>query len=304
RALAEHEIEPNVRDKNGFASATPVTDGERVIAFFGNGGLVCYDFQGHQQWHHPLPGFNTTWGTGASPLLYRDEVILVHDQNKATSFMLALDKYSGSLLWKHDRAKAMGWSTPLVLHVGDHDELLYAGGETVRGYDPLTGEELWKLDGPTHEVVPTLLSDDHLVYCASGRQGPTIALRAGGHGDVTATHLVWRTPRGGPHVPSPLLYDGHIYTVNDTGIATCLNAADGKLVWQARVRGKFSASPIESEGRLYVSSEEGVTYVLKAGPKFEVLAENDLGSPILASPAALDGRLYLRTAEALVCIGK
>jgi outer membrane protein assembly factor BamB len=304
RTLGEHEIEPNVRDKNGFASATPVTDGQLVIGFFGSGGLVCWDFDGNEKWQHSLPVFNTTWGTGASPLLYKDLVIPVHDQNKAESFMLALDKRTGKEVWRHPRAKAMGWSTPLVLRVGDHDELLYAGGETVRGYDPLTGKELWSLKGPTHEVVPTLLADDHIVYSASGRQGPTIALQPGGEGDVTETHLLWRTPRGGPHVPSPILYAGRIYTVNDTGIATCLDAVDGKLLWQARVRGKFSASPIESEGRLYCCSEEGKVYVLATGEKFEVLAENDLESPILASPAALDGRLYIRTAEELWCVGK
>ncbi|HEX3870436.1 MAG TPA: PQQ-binding-like beta-propeller repeat protein [Pirellulales bacterium] len=303
RTLEDHEIEPNVREKNGFASATPVTDGQRVVAFLGSGGLVCYDFDGKQLWHHPLPVFNTTWGTGASPIIYNDLVILVHDQNKADSFMLALDKQTGEVKWEHPRERAMGWSTPLVVRVGDHDEMLYAGGETVRGYDPTTGKELWSLKGPTHEVIPTLLADRHVVYSASGRQGPTIALQPGGSGDVTETHLLWRTPRGGPHVPSPLLFEGRIYTVNDTGIATCLSAQDGKLLWQARARGKFSASPIESEGRLYCASEEGVTYVLKAGDKFEVLAENDLESPILASPAALDSRLYIRTAEGLWCIG-
>lgn len=304
RTVPEHEVEPNVREKNGFASATPVTDGERVIAFLGAGGIVCYDLDGNQKWHHPLPVFNTTWGTGASPILYKDLVILVHDQNKADSFMLALDKRTGEVRWEHPRDKAMGWSTPLVVRVGDHDEMLYAGGETVRGYDPATGKELWSLKGPTNEVVPTLLNDRHVVYSASGRQGPTLALQPGGTGDVTETHLLWRTPRGGPHVPSPVLYEGRIYTVNDTGIATCLDCSDGNLLWQARVRGKFSASPIESEGRLYCASEEGVTYVLKAGEAFEVLAENDLQSPILASPAALDGRLYLRTAEGLWCIGR
>jgi outer membrane protein assembly factor BamB len=304
RTLPKHEVEPNVREKNGFASATPATDGERVVAFFGSGGLVCYDFAGRELWQHALPTFNTTWGTGSSPLVYGDSVILVQDQNKADSVFVCVDKKTGKLRWKQPRGKAMGWSTPVVVHVGDHDELIYPGGETIKGYDPATGEELWTMSGPTREVVPGVLVGQDLIYTASGRQGPTLGLRPGGHGDVSETHLVWRTPRGGPHVPSPIYYDGRIYSVNDTGIATCLDATDGKLLWQARIRDKFSASPIEAEGLLYFASESGVTYVLRAGERFEQLAANDLGSPILASPAALGDRLYLRTAAELVCIGK
>lgn len=305
RVMPPHKAEENVRDKNGHASATPVTDGERVIVFFGSGGIASYDFDGRREWHYPMDGmFETTWGSGASPLLYENSLILIHDQNVAASIFIALDKRTGKLLWQHERPKYMGWSTPLALRVNGRDELIYAGGETVKGYDPRTGNELWTLRGPTHEVVPTPIIGQHLVYSASGRQGPTIALRPGGRGDVTDSHFVWRTVRGGPHVPSPIYYRGRIYTVNDTGIATCLDGETGEIVWQSRVRDKFSASPIEAEGLLYFPSETGVTYVLRPGDKLDVVAENDLGSPILASPAALGNRLFLRTADALVAIGK
>lgn len=304
RRVPDHQVEPNVRDKNGFASATPVTDGTRVIAFFGSGGIGCWDFAGSPLWHHPLPGFNTTWGTGASPLIYDDLVILIHDQNKADSFALALDIATGREVWRQARPRAMGWSTPIVVRSGDRDELIYAGGETVSAYDPRSGEQLWTLAGPTREVIPTIVAGTDLIYSASGRQGPTLAIRPGGHGDVTDSHLVWRTVRGGPHVPSPVLYDGRLYTVNDTGIATCLDASSGELLWQARIRDKFSASPLECEGLLYCCGESGVTYVLRAGDRLEIVAENDLGAPILASPAALDGRLYIRTAEALYCLAR
>src|SRR5690606_15688709 len=139
-------------------------------------------------------------------------------------------------------------------------------------------------NGPTREVIPTILVGPEFVYTASGRQGPTIALRPGGQGNVTSTHQAWLAVRGGPHVPSPILVNDRIYTVNDTGIATCLDAQTGKLVWQARVRDLFSASPIESNGLMYFCSEAGVTYVLRASDKFEIVATNDLESPILASP--------------------
>jgi outer membrane protein assembly factor BamB len=295
--------EPGVRPKNGYASATPVTDGERVIAFLGNCGLVCYDFDGKLLWHYDELKFRTTHGTGSSPLLYKDKVIFLHDQNQAESVCVALDKRTGKVLWQGTRPKAMTWSTPVAVRVGDRDELLFAGAETVKGYDPETGKELWSLRGPTHEVVPTPVIGPDVIYSASGRNGPTIALRPGGSGDVTETHLVWRAVRGGPHVPSPLLLDSRLYAVNDFGIAQCFDAATGKLLWHERLNDQFSASPVEAGGLLYFPGESGVTYVLKAGDRFEVVAKNDLGAGILASPAVTDGRLLIRTQEELVYIG-
>jgi outer membrane protein assembly factor BamB len=236
--------------------------------------------------------------------LYKDKVLFIHDQNQEESFFLALDKHTGKKLWQHPRKKSMGWSTPVVVRVGDHDEVVFAGGETVKGYDPETGMELWSLAGPTYEVVPTIVVGKDLLYSASGRNGPTLGLRPGGTGDVTKTHLVWRTVRGGPHVPSPILVDGRLYTVNDTGIVTCLNAQTGKLLWQGRIHDRFTASPVEAGGLLYFPSETGVTYVVRAGDSFEVVAKNTLGAPLLASPAVVGDRLLLRTQEELVCIGE
>jgi hypothetical protein len=303
REVPSHRAEAGSRDKNGYASATPVTDGQRVIVFFGTAGLLCYDFAGNLQWQHPLPDMNTTHGTASSPLLYRDLVIFIHDQNRAPSLCLALDKKTGQLRWRQERAKAMGWATPIVVRAAGRDELLFAGGLKVIAYDPLTGSQLWSLDGPTHEVIPTLVVGTQLVYSASGRNGPTLGLRPGGTGEVTSTHLAWRTVRGGPHVPSPILVNNRLFTVNDTGIASCLDAQTGKMIWQGRIRDQFSASPIAAEGRLYFCGESGVTFLLRAADKFQIVAQNDLGEPILASPAALDGKLFIRTAQAVYCIG-
>jgi len=302
RAFDSPQRDAMVRPKNGYASATPVVDGERLIAFLGSAGIVCLDLDGTVLWHHELPPFRILHGPAASGVLYKDRVIFIQDQSSADSIMIALDKRTGKLLWQRSRTRAMGWSTPVVVRVGDHDELIYPGNRTVKGYDPRSGEELWSLGGPTREVVPSIVVGTDLIYSASGRNGPTLALRPGGRGDVTATHLAWRAVRGGPHVPSPVFYERRLYTVNDTGIATCLDAESGKLVWQKRIRDRFSASPLEAEGRLYCASESGVVYVLATGEQFKVLAQNDLGSPILASPAALDGRLFIRTAEALYSI--
>jgi len=296
--------EPQVRDKNGYASATPVTDGERVVSFLGSCGLVCHDFDGNLLWQYDALKFHIMHGTGSSPLIYQDLVIFAHDQNQADSVFLALDKRTGKKVWERKRSKAMTWSTPVVVHVSDHDELIFAGGETVRGYDPLTGKELWVLRGPTHEVIPTIVIGPDLLYSASGRNGPTLGLRPGGKGDVTETHLAWRTVRGGPHVPSPILVGGRLYTVNDTGIVTCLHAQTGRLIYQERLHDRFSASPVEAGGLIYFPAESGITYVVKAGDTFELAAKNDLGAPILASFAVVDGQILARAQDELVCIGE
>lgn len=303
RQAPARPVEPGVRGKNGFASATPVTDGERVIAFLGSCGLLCYDFEGKLLWHYDQLKFKTTHGTGSSPLLHGDSVIFVHDQNQADSVFLALDKRSGKLLWQQKRARAMTWSTPVIVRVGDRDELVFAGGGTVKGYDPASGKEIWTLNGPTVEVVPTIVVGPDMIYSVSGRNGPTLALRPGGSGDVTKTHLVWRAVRGGPHVPSPLLLDGRLYTVSDTGVAQCLDAATGSILWHERLDDLFSASPIEAGGFIYCCSENGLTYVLRAADKFEVVATNDLGAGILASPAVVGNQMIVRTQQELVCIG-
>jgi outer membrane protein assembly factor BamB len=296
--------EPAVRDKNGYASATPVTDGERVISFLGSCGLVCHDFAGNQLWHYDLADIRTGHGTGSSPVLYKDLVILVQDQNQSESLFLAVNKKTGTRVWQHKRPKAMTWSTPILVRVGDRDELLCASGEKVRSYDPATGEELWTFSGPTIEVIPMMVVGKDLVYCASGRNGPTLAFRPGGEGDITKKALVWRAARTGPHVPSPALVGELLFTVGDSGVLTCLEAATGTLVWQERLDDAFSASPLVAGDRLYLPGESGVVYVLKAGRKLEVLARNDLGAPVLASPAVVGTQMVLRTQTALVLVGK
>jgi outer membrane protein assembly factor BamB len=303
RKAPDAKPETGLWPKNTYATATPVTDGERVVAFLGSCGLVCWDLDGRPLWQSGEFQVKTMHGPGSSPLLWKDLVIFVHDQTAADSIFLALDKKSGKKVWQQPRPRSAGWSTPVVVRVGDHDELIQASAEAVRGYDPASGKELWVLKGPTVEVVPTVVIGKDLIYSASGRNGPFLGLRPGGRGDVTETHLVWRAVRGGPHVPTPLYLNGRLYTVNDTGIATCLDAETGKVIWYDRIRDTFSASPVEAGGLLYFPAESGVTYVLRAGDKFEVVAKNDLGSPILASPAVVGGRLILRTQEELVCVG-
>ncbi|MSR32167.1 MAG: serine/threonine protein kinase [Gemmataceae bacterium] len=296
--------ESGVRDKNGFASATPVTDGERVIAFLGSAGIICLDMEGKVLWHYKDIPIKTTHGSGSSPVLYRDQVFFFHDQNQSDSIALSLDKKTGKLLWKVKRDRAMTWCTPVVINNGGRDEVVFAGNKTVKGYDPANGNTLWTLEGPTVEVVPTLVVGKDMAFCASGRNGPTIAFRLGGAGNITDANTVWKSVRNGPHVPTPILVGGRLFTFNDMGVATCLDAATGKLLWTERLPDQFSASPIEAGGLLYACGESGKIYVVKAADRFEVLAQNDLGSPILASPAVAGGKILIRTRAELVCIGK
>jgi len=298
------EPEKPVRDKNGFASATPVVDAERVIAFLGSVGLVCWDHAGKPLWHHNDFKVGNVHGTGASPVLYKDTVILWQEQNLNDPLLLALDKRTGKVVWKKTRPRAMGWNTPLIVKVGERDELILQCKEHVVGLDPATGDELWTMTGPTIEVIPMVVVGPDLAYSVSGRNGPVIAFRPGGKGDVTGTHQAWTTQRGGPLVPSPLYLDGRLYFASDTGIVNCHDGKTGKLLWSERLPSQFSASPIEAGGLLYFPGEAGVTFVLRAGDRFDLVAENDLGSPILASPAVAGGRLIFRTDGELVCVGK
>jgi len=294
--------------KNSYASATPATDGERVYAYFGSGGLMAVDFKGRQVWHRSLGPITLYHGSGGSPLLYKDRVILYQDQ-RTNSFIAAFDSRTGKTLWHTPREEKIGWGTPVAIRAGNRDEIIVSSQNNVRAYDPDSGRELWNVSGNTMEVTPTPAVGHGLVFCSSGRAGPTLAIRPGGSGDVTDTHVVWQTPRGSPFIPSPLVYGDYLYVVNDmTSIASCFEAKTGKVMWQGRLgeahKESFSASPIGVDGKVFFTNDEGQTFVLAAGPKFQLLRVNELGERTLATPALVDGRWYYRTERHLLAIGK
>ena len=294
--------------KNSPASATATTDGERVYASFGSRGLLAVDFDGNVVWHRDLGRIDNYHGPAGSPLLYRDSVIIYQDQNGG-AFVIALDARTGETRWRTERTARVGWGTPIAVSVGDHDELIVSSQRFVRSYDPSTGEERWRCDGMLREVIPTPVVGHGLVYCASGRAGPTLAIRPGGRGDVTGARVAWRTTRGSPFVPSPVVYGDYLYQINDmSSIVTCLNARTGETVWQERLgrprREGISASPVVVDDKLFVTNDEGLTFVLRTGPEFELLHVNDIGAPTLASPALVDGVWYIRTADELFAIGR
>jgi outer membrane protein assembly factor BamB len=297
-----------VHDKNGHASATVSTDGKLVYASFGSRGLMAFDFNGKLVWRQDLGAVNNYWGTAGSPLLYKDRVILYQDQQRAESFIAAFDAASGKPLWRTVRNASVGWGTPVAIHAHDRDEIVVNGQYAVVAYNPENGNELWRVGGTTMEVVPTLVVGHGLLFSSSGRAGPTLAIRPGGQGDVTRTHLVWSSPRGSPFIPSPILHGDQLYLVNDmTSIATAFDAKTGRTLWQNRLgaaqREGFSASPVSVDGKIFFTNDEGETFVLRGGAEFSLLHVNTIGERTLASPALVDGRWYIRTASHLFAIG-
>jgi outer membrane protein assembly factor BamB len=299
-----------VHQKNGHASATPVTDGRLVYASFGSNGLAAFDFSGKMVWHRPFGDINNYHGPAGSPILYKDRIFLYQDGDGSggqRSFVGAFDAKTGRTLWETPRAETVGWGTPVVISVDEHDELIVSSQRRVAAYDPQSGRELWTVRGNTFEVIPTPVVAHGLVFCSSGRAGPTIAIRPGGKGDVTSTHVAWSTPRGSPFVPSGVVHEGLLYLINDMqSILTVYDAQSGALAYQGRLgvaqREGFSASPVVVNGEVFFTNDEGETFVVKAGREFKLLHTNTLGERTLASPALVDGVWYWRTASSLVAI--
>jgi hypothetical protein len=300
----------HVYPKNSRASATAATDGKLVYASFGTHGLAAFDFAGKMVWHTPVGTLNNYHGSAGSPILHKDRIFIYQD-HRATedtgSFVAAYDKHTGKQIWKTARAATVGWGTPVVIRAGEREELIVSSQSDVQAYDPATGTELWKVVGMTREVIPTPVVAEGLVICSAGRQGPTIAIRPGGSGDVTATHVAWSSPKGSPFVPSGVVVDGVLYLVNDIqSILTAHDVKTGQVLYQGRLgvakKEGFSASPIALDGKVFFTNDDGETFVLKAGRAFTLLHVNTLGEQTLASPALVDGRWYFRTASSLLAI--
>jgi outer membrane protein assembly factor BamB len=314
RRLWEYRLEargpfPTLHEKHNLATPTPVTDGEHVIAWFGTGQLVALDLRGRVVWSKHLgeehSPFDINWGHGSSPVLYRDLLILLCDHASA-SYVIALEARTGKQRWKADRGKGRAsYSTPLVVPTPGGDELLVNSSERIDGYDPATGELRWYADAPRQTPVPSAVFHDGLIYMTRGyRNSPYLALRPGGRGDVTASHVVWRAPGGGSYAASLVAYEGLLYLTNDVGVLTCADMKTGERVWQTRLDGVFFASPVAADGKVYFLSQTGETFVVKAGRSPHILARNDLGERFVASPAISHGRIFLRSDDRLFAIGK
>jgi outer membrane protein assembly factor BamB len=295
--------------KGSFASPTPVTDGQAVYAFFGSEGLYAYDFEGKELWKADLGGIGTMGvGVGTSPVLYGDLLILQCDEdNGDKSFITALDRKTGEPVWRVARKAQVTWATPILVKAEGRDELVTAGAEAIVSYDPRTGTELWRSKGLESNAVPTPVAEKDVVVVSSGYPAKiAMAIKAGGSGDVTGSpRVLWSYNKGTAYVPSPILYDGHVYLMTDKGLVTCLDAKTGAVKYEGGrvpVPAGFMASPVAYDGKIVLFSEDGDAFVLKAGPVHEVLRTNALGEPIFASPALSEGRLFIRGARHLYCV--
>lgn len=308
RVAYEGPVHDSRHKRASFASSTPATDGKYVFAYFGSEGLYAYDVNGKQLWKQDLGKLGTaSVGYGVSPILYGNLVIMQCDESGMNSFIAAFDKKTGKEVWRAKRKVDVTWSTPVLVQAGKRTELVASAAEAIISYDPLSGKELWRHKGLESNAVNTpVVSNDLIVVTSGYPQKIALALRGGGNGDVTgSSQLVWSYNKGTAYVPSPILYGDYVYLMAGNGTLTCLDAKTGKVAYEgARVPKSilFTASPVAYEGKVLITSEEGETYVVKAGPKHEIIGTNSVGEPVFASPAIADGKIFIRGVNNLFAI--
>ena len=298
--------------KSSQASATPVTDGRHVIVSFGSEGLYAYDLEGKLLWKKDLGVLNAgwffdpdyEWGIGSSPIIYKNMVIVQCDIQR-NSFVAAFDTDTGKEIWRTGREEIPSWSTPTIFEVNGKAELVTQATTFTRGYDPMTGKELWKYSGNSEIAIPTPIVGPGFVIITNGYRGvqPIVALKPGATGDITlkadatkSEFISWSTKRGGPYIPTPLVYGDQLYVLNN-GVLTSYKVASGEQIYQKRLGGTggaFSASPVAADGKIYCVSEDGDVFVIKAGPEYEELAKNSMGEVVMATPAISDGLIIVR----------
>ena len=308
--------------KSTHADSTPVTDGKYLVVNFGSNGLYAYDLNGKLKWKQDLGVLDAgwfydadyQWEYGSSPIIYKDMVIVQADIQK-DSFIAAYDLKTGKQLWKTPREEIPSWGSPTIYEGKLRTELITSGPKAVRGYDPATGKELWRL-GPMSEITtPTPIVAHDLIFVTSGYAPiqPIYAIKPGANGDIslkdgkdTNEFIAWSKQRGGPYMPTPIVYGDLLYTCSNQGVLVAYNAKTGERVYQERLGGSggaFTASPVASEGKIYLASEDGDVFVVKAGPKYELLAKNPVGEVMMATPAISDGMVIVRTISHLYAFG-
>ena len=306
------------------ADSTPATDGTHLVVFFGSEGLYCYDLDGRLLWKRDLGPIVTgmyqypdyEWTTSTSPVIYNNLVILQLDLLLKNSFIVAFDLEMGTEVWRTERDERAGFTTPLIYAGAERTEVVTAGSEFARGYDPDTGRELWRFGKHSSTTVPTPIVADDLIFITSGNGvtiQPIYAIRPGAtgkftleDGDDSNEYIVWSRRRGGPYLPTPVLYGGLLYVRLDNGVLSAYRAATGERLYQERLtRGdRYTASGVAADGKLYFPNEDGEVVVVKAGPTFEVLSVNRTGDVIMASPAISHDALIVRTLRHLVALAE
>jgi outer membrane protein assembly factor BamB len=309
RELAQVTDPQPINPLNTYASPTPVIDGGRVYCDFGNYGTWCLDAQtGQTIWHRQIE-LKYSVGPGSSPLVYQGRLILVCD-GCDRQFVTALDSETGEELWRTNRPQIRAadgdmkksFSSPIVIRVGDQDQVVVPGAQWLVAYDPASGRELWRFehgDGFSLAVVP-IFADGLVIFSTGFMRPELVAVRADGRGDVTKTHEAWRASRGAPNKPSPVVAGDSVYMVADNGVLTQLRLSDGRQMWRQRIGDEYSASPIIAGDKIYFAAHDGTVSVVQAGAKFQLLFESKLDERILASPAPIDGGILIRTESAVM----
>jgi outer membrane protein assembly factor BamB len=309
--------------KQQMSSPSPVTDGKSVWVMTGTGVLKAFDFAGKELWGRDIQAdygrFGLQWGYASSPLLFEDALFVqvLHGMHTDDpSYLLRIDKSTGKTVWRVLRTTRArfespdAYTTPALLRIGNSTEIVITGGDVVTGHDPATGRELWRADGlnpyndGSYRIVASPIVHGDLLFAPS-RERPLLALKPGGRGDVTKSHVLWSF-NNGPDVPTPVTDGMYLYSINDRGILYCLDARSGKVVYgpQRLRNATYSGSAVLADGKIYITDEDGVTTVFRSGPKFELLSENDLQDYTLSSPAVSDGQIFVRTASFIYAIGK
>jgi outer membrane protein assembly factor BamB len=307
--------------KSSQASATPATDGRVVVVSFGSEGLFAYDFNGRQLWKKDLGILNAgwffdpdyEWGVGSSPIIYKNLAIVQCDIQRG-SFIAAFDTQTGREVWRTQRDEIPSWSTPSILEANGKAELVTQATNFTRGYDPLTGKELWKYSGNSEITIPTPFMGPGFIVITNGYRGPQpiVALKPGATGDITLKagetkneFIAWSLPRGGPYIPTPVIYGDALYVLLNNGVLTSYKVATGERIYQERLGGtggSFSASLVAADGKIYATSEDGDVFVVKAGPVYELLSKNPVGEVLMATPAISDGLLIFRGLKNVIAI--
>ena len=293
---------------NTYASPTAVTDGERVHVYFGSQGIFSYDFEGELLWKVDF-GDIATWGHGhgTSPILYEATVILQIDQNEGDgSFLVALDETTGREVWRTPRRERVNYSSPILVETNGHTELITTSYDVVIAYDPATGKELWRSEGFLGNAIPTPVANDSIVFAVSGYPDKrTRAIRIPAEGG--SAEVIWEYRKGTGYTPSPLLYGGYLYLVSDKGVLTCLDPETGKVVYEGGripIPTFVRASPVAWDDKILLSGQDGDYFIIKAGPEHEVLSVNTIGEPVIASPAIVKGKIFLRGESHLYAVGR
>ncbi|MGE3315170.1 MAG: PQQ-binding-like beta-propeller repeat protein [Planctomycetaceae bacterium] len=296
-----------LHNKNSHASPTPIIDGERLYVHFGTQGTACLTLDGKEIWKTREFVFQPQHGNGNSPIIV-DDLLFVNCDGSDIQFVVALDKSTGQVRWKKprpeaDEIKKFSFATPLVIEVEGKKQIVSPAAHWVVAYNPADGEEIWRVRYHGYSLAPRPIYGHGLVFVCTGFDRPSLlAIRPDGTGDVTKTHVEWKTDRAAPNTPSPLLIGDELYVINDKGVATCFDARSGKTHWTQRIGGNFSASPIFADGKVYLESEDGETIVIRPGLKYEELGRNTLKARTLAS-FAIDGKgILLRTQNLLLRI--